>query len=684
MHVLRIAFNWFAVIVGALTIHVAAAGEVALPGTDLHVEMSADLQARPLSPSAPDIVLYYADAGENAAIQAVRQAAGLTAEGMAAKYEQLMAQAFATFRQTSSDTRTVGSLQVLRRTYAAAGGGQNVSVETLFIPHPQQGMILHAICQPHRQAAMTQILQSLRGPQATHVQVPGTSYRVALPANWQSQHVAQDGNESITIMPADGTVAVNLAGAGLSGIPNAPELLRGAMSQMGQGLQQQGYHRVDQKSELTDSRLRLYERYQGSAGNVAATHVIAIQQDGNEALIVNAMYPDATAATHGRTIQQLIDDLAGKPAAAATPARPPVPVITAGPPATPAVAAPTTPGVPPPTPTAKPTTPAANGTTRVSAPGFTFSFEAPADWAVSAAGNKILVTAPADHRAGLSFSLQRLTRRPDGKHADLATSVATALELAAKLPEAEVVGNAPYTIAGQTGHMVTVTYRQDNVLQRMNQVLLATPESIYWLGYTGSDRIAMIHQALFSHALKSAECPDAITQTPVTTTAPAVPSLPAAPTGYHWFTEETSGLRWHTPSSWPVEKIGANPTLLPPAGDALADAGGIKIQNLDRTVDRYQNLGSAVKELMAFISQNRGTVLNMGEQTIHELKCHVTEFTVSLNEESHHMWFIHVERPQTIALLQYDACGTVFTRAKLAQAMRPHVNAMMHSLHEAD
>lgn len=156
----------------------------------------------------------------------------------------------------------------------------------------------------------------------------------------------------------------------------------------------------------------------------------------------------------------------------------------------------------------------------------------------------------------------------------------------------------------------------------------------------------------------------------------------APPDGYHWFTEETSGLRWQTPKSWAVEKIGANPTLLPPSGDVLADAGGIKVQNLDRNVAKYKNLDLAVKDMTNFISGQKGTMLNWGKKTINGLNSHTAEFTVSFGEESHHMWFIHVERQNIITLIQYDAYGTVFDRQRMANAMRPHVNLCLESLRD--
>jgi len=152
-------------------------------------------------------------------------------------------------------------------------------------------------------------------------------------------------------------------------------------------------------------------------------------------------------------------------------------------------------------------------------------------------------------------------------------------------------------------------------------------------------------------------------------------------TAYHWFFEETSGLRWRTPKNWVVQKVGANPVLLPPKGDALAEHGGIKIQNLDRKIDRYNNTRSALNELMGFISNNHGTVLNMGKKTINGLTCHVTEFHVTLGSEYHHMWFIHLERPKTLAVIQYDAYGIQRNRQHLAKLMLRHFEEGLNSLH---
>lgn len=152
-------------------------------------------------------------------------------------------------------------------------------------------------------------------------------------------------------------------------------------------------------------------------------------------------------------------------------------------------------------------------------------------------------------------------------------------------------------------------------------------------------------------------------------------------TTYHWFFEETSGLRWRTPRNWVVQKVGANPVLLPPTGDALAEHGGIKIQNLDRKIAKYNNTRTALNELMGFISNNHGTVLSMGKKTINGLTCHVTEFHVTLGGEYHHMWFIHLERPKTLAVIQYDAYGNLHDRQNLAKLMLRHFEEGLNSLH---
>jgi hypothetical protein len=149
---------------------------------------------------------------------------------------------------------------------------------------------------------------------------------------------------------------------------------------------------------------------------------------------------------------------------------------------------------------------------------------------------------------------------------------------------------------------------------------------------------------------------------------------------YHWFLEETSGLSWRTPRTWAVQKVGANPVILPPRGDVLAEHGGIKIQNLDRKIPKYNNTRKAVNDLLAFISSNHGTVLNMGEKLINGLTCHVTEFHVTLGNEYHHMWFIHVERPRTLAVIQYDVYGNQRERQRLAKLMLPHFEEGLHSL----
>lgn len=150
--------------------------------------------------------------------------------------------------------------------------------------------------------------------------------------------------------------------------------------------------------------------------------------------------------------------------------------------------------------------------------------------------------------------------------------------------------------------------------------------------------------------------------------------------GYHWFTEDTSGLRWQTPITWVVEKIGANPTLLPPRGDKLFEAGGIKVQNVDRNVARYQDIQHAVEDTKNFVSSQKGTLLNHEMRDIAESSVHLMEISLELDGDSHHMWFIHVERPTVVTVIQYDVYGSVFAIRQLATRMRHHFNTGLDSL----
>lgn len=174
-------------------------------------------------------------------------------------------------------------------------------------------------------------------------------------------------------------------------------------------------------------------------------------------------------------------------------------------------------------------------------------------------------------------------------------------------------------------------------------------------------------------------------QAAVTQATPNQQPGPAADgRNYQWFTEQQTNTAWRIPVGWKIQKIDGNIYILPHEGDPLYDSGGVRIQIVDRKSPEYKDNATAVRKLMQFATDNQATILDNQSRPVGALNCHFNEFSVTLAGTPHHMFFAHVERPDTLCIIQYDVEGDVRQLRKLTDSMRPAFHAAASTLREGD
>lgn len=172
----------------------------------------------------------------------------------------------------------------------------------------------------------------------------------------------------------------------------------------------------------------------------------------------------------------------------------------------------------------------------------------------------------------------------------------------------------------------------------------------------------------------------AVSQPAAASSASTAP-IPKTPDGYHWFTEKSSGLRWLVPQTWQVELADSSILFIPPSDDALADAGGLQVQNLSRQIERFSTVEKATEELDEFVEKFDGKILATKEESCNGIPCRLVELEVALSEDDHHhMWFVYFTGEEMITLIQYDTFGTAKKLADQIIVMKAHLKQGLDSI----
>lgn len=475
-----------------------ASGPIEIPQSTLAISLPDELKPVVIPANAPNMLLHYADRGDTVAVQAIRGTAGLDGKAMAKEYETQIKPAFRKFEQRSSRTEMIAGREVLHRVYDAVSGRQNVVVDVMFLPNAKQAMIVHIIATSERHAALAPTLYTLQDRQPVAPakpdkpisgKVPGTKFPYTAPSGWTVQTLTE-GSGSVTIISPDGNAAINLTGVKLEKNVEPKSILDSVMTEMSKPLVG-GWILAANTSNDGEVMQDRYRRYTGMMNGTPAAHVLFARHQEGVILVINGLYPMAQSESHGRVVQDVINQSRLPEAKPVERPRSPHERRPVEPKKNPVV---TTPPVQPPQ----------SSWQQINEPGMDFSFEAPLGWSSTRQGNKVLVVAPADSSfAGLSFTLQKLPRRAGGTHADLATSAATARSLVRQISGARIVVDQASPVAGQTGHTIGLTWMQSEVSQRMMQRIIETPEAIYWLGYSGPEKLVIETQLIQDHAFGS-------------------------------------------------------------------------------------------------------------------------------------------------------------------------------------
>ena len=133
-----------------------------------------------------------------------------------------------------------------------------------------------------------------------------------------------------------------------------------------------------------------------------------------------------------------------------------------------------------------------------------FTFEVPFSYSGSPDGNRIIYTSSDKSRAGLALVLQKMTRSKGGGHADLDTSVKTALAQLQKAPSANLLAKTPIEVDGRPGVWLELIYEGQDGQRRMAQVLTSDASTVYWLGLNGPLATFNAMVADLNHAVKTA------------------------------------------------------------------------------------------------------------------------------------------------------------------------------------
>jgi hypothetical protein len=152
---------------------------------------------------------------------------------------------------------------------------------------------------------------------------------------------------------------------------------------------------------------------------------------------------------------------------------------------------------------------------------------------------------------------------------------------------------------------------------------------------------------------------------------------------YHWFSEKASGLQMKIPINWKIAVVDSRIVFSPSEGEPLYEKGGLQIQNLSRSAERYRNLELASTNMLDFIDAHESELIQKAGQELNGLNVRFLEFRIALSSvEYRHIWVLFVERSKIITMIQYEAVGNLKTISESTNAMLDHVIVGLETIRE--